>query len=95
MPVNKNSESVDRSSRPELAADRTSLQPIATAGGEAREPFAVLDYLAAPAPRLRSLSGADLKLLRALQSILEARQADAWIDEMRTQISAELEWNET
>jgi hypothetical protein len=37
----------------------------------------------------------DLRLLRALQSILEKRQADAWIDEMKTQTASELDWIET
>ena len=43
---------------------------------------------------LRALASDDLRLLRALQWVLEKRQTDAWVDEMRAQISSELEWDE-
>ena len=61
---------------------------------DAAEQLVVLDDLAPASVAPRSLSSGDQKLLRALQSILEKRQAEAWIDEMRREISAELEWSE-
>jgi hypothetical protein len=61
--------------------------------GGSDDRFLILDDLAPPSSQ-RSLTTHDLKLLRALQAILEARQADAWIDDMRAQISTELEWED-
>ena len=95
MSVNKNNTNGDRSAAEDAATNRASDQPVVTPAAEPRDPFVVLDDLAPPAPRQRSLGTGDLKLLRALQSILEKRQADAWIDEMKALISTELEWNET
>jgi len=40
------------------------------------------------------LTSNDLKVLHAMQSILEKRQNDAWIEDMRAQITSELEWDE-
>ena len=94
MSVNrKNNQAGNEIPSTEPAADQTVTQ-IPGSTGEAGGPFVVLDDIAAPSPSHRLLVSNDLKLLRAMQSILEKRQTDAWIDEMRAQISAELEWSE-
>lgn len=91
--INKNQQDINQTQPAELAAAST-MPPIGDASAETGEPFVVLDDLAPPFPPKRSLGSSDLNLLRAMQSILEKRQTDAWIDEMRAQISSELEWNE-
>jgi hypothetical protein len=92
MSVNKNAQQVDHLPVPEPTSGEASRRPE-DHGTEAGGPVVVLDDLA-PQVQPRSLAASDLKLLRALQSILEKRQTDAWIEEMAAQISVELEWNE-
>jgi hypothetical protein len=92
--INKNNHGINRAGPAELATDSI-LSPIAApAAGDAMEPCVVLDDLAPPVLPKRSPASSDLKLLRAMQSILDKRQTDAWIDDMRAQISSELEWDE-
>ncbi len=93
MFVNKDNAG-EQSTSAEPDGDRDRPEPVAAPARAALGQLVVLDDLAPPMPRQLSLSQADLKLLRALQAILEKRQSDAWIDEMRAQISMELEWNE-
>jgi len=93
MSVNKNKPDIagPAAMEPACAPDRSR-----TAGfrADAAEQKVVLDDLALASVPSCKLGSRDLNLLRALQSILEKRQADAWIDEMKREISAELEWNE-
>jgi hypothetical protein len=93
MSVNKNAPYIAEPAAVEPARDPSS-QARAAAHDDAVERLVLLDDLAAASIAPRSLGSGDLKLLRALQSILEKRRADAWIDEMKREISAELEWNE-
>jgi hypothetical protein len=88
--VNRNEQGINQE-RAGLAVE-TAMPPLAAAS--AGQPFVVLDDLAPPALPSGSLASNDLKVLRAMQSILEKRQNDAWIDEMRAQITSELEWDE-
>jgi hypothetical protein len=92
--INKNNHGINQAGPAELATDSIPPPIAAPAAGDAVEPFVVLDDLAPPALPKRSTASSDLKLLRAMQSILDKRQTDAWIDDMRAQISSELEWDE-
>jgi hypothetical protein len=91
--INKNEHGTNQERVGELAAEKT-IPPAAASVADAGMPFAVLDDLAPAAPPTGSVASNDLRLLRAMQSILEKRQTDAWIDEMRSQITSELEWDE-
>ena len=95
MSVNKNTPGVAGPAAVEPACAPGRLRPPAGSRDDAAEQQVVLDDLAPARAPSRSLGSRDLNLLRALQSILEKRQADAWIDEMKREISAELEWRET
>ena len=83
--INRNEQGTDREGGGRPAAESV------TNSGQA---VVVLDDLAPPALPTGSLATGDLTLLRAMQSILEKRQNDAWIDDMRAQITSELEWDE-
>jgi hypothetical protein len=92
--INKNAQGTNRERAAELAPETTKPPVPATSAADAGQPFVVLDDLAPSALPSGSLASNDLKVLRAMQSILEKRQNDAWIDEMRAQITSELEWDE-
>ena len=92
--INKKKHGTSRERAGELATETTMPPRPAASAGDAGQPFVVLDDLAPPAPPTGSLAANDVKLLRAMQSILAKRQNDAWIDEMRAQITSELEWDE-
>jgi len=92
--INKNNQGIDQVSPPALRNRSASQPPAVSSVAETGQPFVVLDDLAPPAAPTGSLASNDLKLLRAMQSILEKRQNDAWIDDMRAQITSELEWDE-
>ena len=94
MSVNKHKPGIAEPGVMEPACARGRSRTPAGCDHDAAERLVVLDDLAPASAPPRSLGSRDLKLLRALQSILEERQADAWIDEMKRGISAELEWNE-
>ncbi len=94
MSVNKNKPRIAEPAAMEPACAPGRSRTPAWCGDDAAEQQVVLDDLAPATAPPRSLGSRDLKLLRALQSILEKRLADAWIDEMKREISAELEWNE-
>jgi len=72
-------------------ADSDPLRAAGASGDASPNAQAVLDDLAFPMPS-QTLGADDLKLLQAIQQVLEARQADAWIEKIKAQISAELEW---
>lgn len=91
--INKNKQGIDQASPPELLNGSASPPLAASSIAETAQPFVVLDDLAPPATPTGSLASNDVKLLRVMQSILEKRQNDAWIDEMRAQITSELEWD--
>jgi hypothetical protein len=93
MSVNKNDPSIAEGAPVEPNGERNPATPPVEALSDEDVFLVVLDDLAPTMPP-RSLSLDDQNLLRALQSILEKRKTDAWIDEMRAQITAELEWND-
>jgi len=92
--INKNNQGIDQTSPPAPRNGSVPSPPAVSSVAETGLPFVVLDDLAPLASPTCSLASNDLKLLRAMQSILEKRQNDAWIDDMRAQISSELEWDE-
>jgi hypothetical protein len=94
MSVNKNKPPIDEPAAMEPDRDVSRTTALTGARDDAPEHLVVLDDLAPAIATARSLSSGDLKLLRALQSILEKRQADAWINAMIREISADLEWSE-
>ena len=92
--INRNEQGANQERAGELAVEaaQTALPPLA--GASAGQPFVVLDDLAPPPLPSGSLASNDLNVLRAMQSILEKRQNAVWIEEMRAQITSELEWDE-
>ena len=92
--VNKNEHGTDREGVAECATETTRMPTVTESAADAVQPFVVLDDLAPPALPSGALASNDVKVLRAMQSILAKRQNDAWIDEMRAQIRTELEWDE-
>lgn len=88
MSVNKNKPDIAEPVAMELACAPARSRTPAGFRDDAAEQQVVLDDLALASAPPRALGSRDLNLLRALQSILEKRQADAWIDEMKREISA-------
>jgi hypothetical protein len=90
-----NNKTINKNKQGSNLAKQTTTSPIAAESpAGAGQPFVVLDDLAPPALPSGSLTSNDLKVLHAMQSILEKRQNDAWIEDMRAQITSELEWDE-
>ena len=94
MSVNKNNISTDQAVSSASAEDGSpgDVMSSAVAAGEY---VVVLDDLPPQAPPQHALGVRNQSLLQALQSILEKRQTDALVDEMKAQISSELEWQDT
>ncbi len=95
MSVNKNNTMIHEPMLMEPDRDLSDSQDVAGPQDDTARDLVLLEDLRPATAAPRSLDSGNLKLLRALHSILQKRQADAWVDEMRAKISTELEWSET
>jgi|SRR5579871_1273255 len=94
MSVNKNNISSTDQVVSSGSAGEGSPGAVVNYAVEVGEFLVVLDDLAPQTVPQDALGVSDQRLLQALQSILEKRQTDAWVDKMKAEISSELEWQE-